>query len=133
MAPYKRITVKQRKLIKGVVAGKSITQAALDAGYGKGVNANSAKSQGSHELRNPNVSKAFDEALERAGLTMDSIASEIKAGLNAKKYGSHDSYVQIALKTKGFLSPDADGGAKSDKISIAIAVLDERGRRGLDG
>lgn len=123
-------TLKQTKLIKGIISGKTKTQAALDAGYGKGKNAASAAVQANGELKNPKVQAAFELALEEAGLSLPVLAQEVKRGLARGKMGNHDSYLKIALNGRGALK-DPEEGPKVDRVSLAILILDERRKRGL--
>ena len=59
------MTLRERKLIKGVAAGKSKTQAAKDAGYSP----RSAYELGSRTLKNVDVRTALDILMDKAGLS----------------------------------------------------------------
>lgn len=80
-----RLTAKQRGLIKGIAAGKTNRQAALDAGYGGGVNPESASAQASQALNKPNVMSALEAALDRAGATLEKSAEVIAKAHAAEK------------------------------------------------
>lgn len=108
MEEYK-LTVKQRRLIQGVVQGKTQTQAAIDAGYSK----RSAAVIASKTLRKVNVYEYYVIALSVNGITMSDIVKPIADGLNAEKqlkYGhktaDHHTRLKaatIALRTLGLL------------------------------
>lgn len=75
------ITVKQRKLIIGVASGKTGRQAAKDAGYTGSPETLSVTA--SQELKNPNVVRAMDAALDKAGASLDKSAQVIAAAHKA--------------------------------------------------
>jgi len=88
-------SIKAKRLIRGLVAGKSMKRAALDAGYGNTPNA--ARVSGWQALQKPTVQADFRAALEKAGLGFDAMAREIKKGLNEGEYGKHSDYLKIAV------------------------------------
>lgn len=75
------LTVKQAQLVKGIVAGKTKKQAAVDAGYSE----RAAGSAASEALRIPKVQQAFERALKKAGLTDEKLAGVLKDGLEANR------------------------------------------------
>jgi hypothetical protein len=80
------VTPKQAAFIKGVAAGKSGTQAALDA-YNT-TSADTAKAIASENLSKPNVKIALQQALERSGLSIDRVAEVITDASNATRIAS---------------------------------------------
>ena len=79
----KKPTVKERKLVKGIAQGKSITQAALDA-YDT-TSPDSAKAIGSRALTKVNVQEALHAEFQKQGITLEQAVAPIKKALNAKK------------------------------------------------
>jgi hypothetical protein len=78
-----KLTVKQAKLINGIIAGKTKRQAAKDAGYSG--NPESLSAGASQVLKKVNVQEAMMEAMTRAGIDADLLAGTIKRGLTATK------------------------------------------------
>jgi len=77
----KRGDVMRKKLVAGVVAGKTQRQAALDAGYAP----KWADSQASAILKSPQVLAEYQKALRKLKITPDVVAGKIKEHLDAKK------------------------------------------------
>ena len=125
-----RVTVQQRKLIKGLIDGQTLTQAALDAKYGNGTNPRSAVAAACATLKLINVQKEFNDALEANGISMDSLAKEAKAGLENKDYGKHDSYLKLMLQAKGVLK-DQKSDTQQDTDRIFVGLMAESKRRGF--
>lgn len=75
------LTVKQRKLVKGIAEGKTKRQAAIDAGYSP----DSAGPLATETLRNPNVRDAFLTAMEKAGVTDEKLNQVMREGLEANR------------------------------------------------
>lgn len=76
-----KLTVKEQKLIKGVAAGKSQTQAAKDAGYSP----KSAHEIASKTLKKVDVQEALQQALVKHGIDLDSAIAPIGKALTATK------------------------------------------------
>ena len=76
---------RERKFIAGFVAGKSLTQAAKDAGYAK----STAEKKASAILNRPLVRSELTKALEHLGHTMESIVRPIADALKARKSYVH--------------------------------------------
>ena len=72
---------RERRFVKGVVAGKSMTQAAKDAGYAT----STAEKRSSLILQRPLVRSALTNALERVGVTLEDIVQPITDALKATK------------------------------------------------
>ena len=77
----RELTVKERKLVKGIAEGKTKKQAAIDAKYSP----RSAGSIASETLRKPDVQAALVKALDNAGVTDERIAEVITDGLKANR------------------------------------------------
>ena len=75
------MTIKERRLIRGVVAGKSQTQAAIDAGYSP----RSANEQASRALAKDNVRSSLERLMDREGLTERKLLQPIKDGVVATR------------------------------------------------
>ena len=125
-------TIRERKLIKGLIAGKSVIQSALDAGYSpENHNANSARVSAHEALRKPTVRAEFERALENAGLTQDKLASELKNGLDRGRKGSHFDYLKLACKLKG-LDVDEAAQAQAPTVGVLVNIVrDSAQTRGL--
>ena len=89
----RRLTLKQSKLVNGVADGKTISQAAQDAGYGN--TPESARVLGSRELHKVNVSSALEEKLDRAGATLDASSTVISEAHKASITGKPDHQVRL--------------------------------------
>ena len=103
---------RERRFVKGVVEGKSLTQAAMDAGYAK----STAEKKSYAILQRPLVRSKLTNALERVGVTLEGIVQPIVDGLNATK-----SYV-----TKDGLMVESqvpDHKIRLDAARIAVALL----------
>lgn len=79
----KPITVREAKLVKGVVQGKTKRQAAIDAGYTGSPETVSVRA--SNVLKKDNVQEALQKALEKHDLTPDRIMAVVSDGMNATK------------------------------------------------
>lgn len=75
----KKLTPKQTLLVKGIVAGKSKRQSAIDAGYSGSPETVSVTA--SEVLKNPNVQTALQVALEKAGVTPELAVAPIAEAL----------------------------------------------------
>ena len=76
-----RLDKRERKFIAGFVAGRSLTQAAKDAGYAN----STAEKKASAIFNRPLVQSELTKALERHGLTMKDIVRPIVDGLRANR------------------------------------------------
>jgi hypothetical protein len=72
---------RERRFVKGVVAGKSMTQAAKDAGYAT----STAEKKSYALLQRPLVKSELTKALERAGVTLVDIVQPIADALTATR------------------------------------------------
>jgi hypothetical protein len=72
---------RERRFVKGVVEGKSLTQAAKDASYSK----STAEKKSYAILHRPLVRSELTKALERIGVTLEQIVRPIADALKANK------------------------------------------------
>ena len=116
----KELTIKERKLVKAVVEGKSKTQAALEAYDVK--DPNIARGMAYEALQRPIVQAAVQAELERQGINLETVLRPIKEGLEAKqesrhKFGEEVNDIptrlkasQMAQKLMGIDKPEKNGG-----------------------
>ena len=117
--PKRRLNAKQIKLVNGIAEGKTIGQSALDAGFGKTIE--SARATGSVQLRKINESGLLDEALDKAGVTLEHAANAIKQGYNANKrdqadYNTRLKTAEIHLKAKRILGQNESSMVQNNFI-----------------
>jgi len=79
--PKPDLTIREKRLIKGVVSGLTGAEAARRAGY----SAKSASQLASETLAKPKVQSALLAAMEKAGITDDRIAQVMDEGLKANR------------------------------------------------
>ena len=95
-----KLTTKQRKLIKGVVEGKTQKQAAIDAGYSE----KSAETIASQQLAKEQVKATIQDLMEHMGLSDGALLVKHRELLEAQKQIS-------GVQSKGGNPRDADGGS----------------------
>ena len=101
----KRLTIKQRKLIKYYLEGDTVKDAAIKAGYSE----LTAYTHGSRTLKRLFECGALDEKLDALGLSDEDLAMKIVEGLEARRsegrpdYGIRHRYLETALKLRGAL------------------------------
>ena len=120
--PSARRISKQRRVLRGVVEGKTVTQAAIDAGYSPG-SANVSGSRALHQTRS-----LLTEELSRVGLGLDQLAVQIKRGIDGSDLGKHDAYVKLALQCHKALD---DHAGTDSVIGIGLFILKGLRERGL--
>src|SRR5665213_1210630 len=79
LAPESLLELRQDRLIEGVIAGKTGTQAVLDAGFGVGASRTPWKLINSEELR-----ARFQQMAESKGLTIERISDKIHEHMDAR-------------------------------------------------
>lgn len=77
----KRLTIRERKFIKGLAEGMSGAEAARQAGYSEGY----AKQIGSRKLANVDFQASLQELMQDKGLTNDQVLNDLSEGLKATK------------------------------------------------
>lgn len=78
-----KLTIKEAKLVKGIVEGKTKRQAAIEAYNTK--SPETASVVASNVLKKVNVQEALQEALEKAGLTPSKVVDVVKEGMEAQR------------------------------------------------
>lgn len=80
-----RLALKEAKLVKGIAAGKTVKQAAIDARISRSTHPETARVAAYEILRRPHVAAALDKALDEAGATIKATAQTVAAALKAEK------------------------------------------------
>ena len=115
---------RERKFVAGVAAGKSLRQAATDAGYAP----STAEKKAYKILRAPRVQSFLTEALEQAGITARKIVQPIVDALQAKRTVAmkgpdgeiylETEYPDIRLQLEGFDRAERLYGATLTKHEV---------------
>lgn len=77
---WKRLTVRERMLVKGLASGLTVAEAARRAGYPDKV-----PSRVYQTIKLTHIESALTEAIDRAGLTDDKLAAVLSDALTAKR------------------------------------------------
>lgn len=128
---------KRRRFVEGLIDGKSMRKAALDAGY------TPAMADKAGEKIFPAAQKEFREQLDRA-IPNAVLIKRIAEGLNAKEtrlaqfegeytdtrhltnWSERRRYVELATKLKGYLVDKVElGGPDGGKIPLTVEGIDE--------
>lgn len=114
----KRLTVKEAKLVKAKVAGKSNREAYQEV-YSATAKDTTAAQNTTKILQKPHVKEAFERALEKANITEERLALKLSEGLDATRavvmgkessdsfvdvqpdFAIRHKYLETALKVKG--------------------------------
>jgi len=96
----KQLTVKEAKLVKAKVQGKTHREAMEEAGYSLGENNPDkvARVNASKTLAKPHVKEALDKALVRHGITLDTAIAPIGKGLHAMKQNEYTGEITEDIK-----------------------------------
>jgi len=123
--PKKRRTMTPRRLrfVKGLVEGKSIVDAALQAGYGRTYK--TASSYGTQLNKQPEIQELYKQELENQGLTPQYVIQNLKKGIEEGKKGTTDAYLKIAMKLQGV--KDEAAAPTQSFISVIINSTEQRG------
>ncbi len=137
-----KVTVREAKLVQGVVAGKTKRQAAKDAGYGGSPETLSVRA--SSVLKKRNVQDYYAELMAKHEITVERALKPISKALDAKKTvvtgdGDNASYNEVddldmqlkgsdrALKLLGVSAPENTttnynfiNVAKGDKVEFGV-------------
>lgn len=115
----RKLTVKEAKLVKAKVEGKTHKEAYIEAGYSPSENERAMVSNTDKTLKKPHVKEAFEIAMAKANLTEDRLALKLSEGLDATKavvmgkessdsfvdvqpdYAIRHKYLETALRVKG--------------------------------
>lgn len=126
------LTVKQKKLIKGVVEGKSQKQAAIDAGYSP----THAESAASHELNKTQVKATLQELMESHGLDDASLLKVHAEMIQATKVISAVGGKDAGAASMDFIDvPDWQARAKGVEMAYKLrgAFIEKKEITGKDG
>jgi phage terminase small subunit len=137
-----KVTVREAKLVQGVVAGKTKRQAAKDAGYGGSPETLSVRA--SSVIKKSNVQDYYAELMAKHEITVERALKPISKALDAKKTvvtgdGDNASYNEVddldmqlkgsdrALKLLGVSAPENTttnynfiNVAKGDKVEFGV-------------
>ena len=103
-------TIKESRFIKGIVAGEGGADAVEKAGYKVGSRTN-AWSMSKEMVRKPRIQQAIQKALQKAGLTPDTIVDALKenivtgSGTDAKASDANRAIEIWAKLTGAFNNP----------------------------
>lgn len=131
----KKLTVKQRNLVKGVVEGKTMAQAAKDAGYSG--SKETARVEGYRTLQKPHVSEALEKALNESGASLEKSAQIIADAHNAKRGKEKDHAMRLKaaelnLKARRFFnSSETQNNVQVNLHNYFDRLREEAERRGL--
>src|SRR3990167_4953074 len=123
------LTMRQRKLINGLVPEKDTITAAKEAGYCKDSNAETTRVVAWKTMRKPKVAAALEKALDKAGASLDASARVISEAHNAKlaMTGSPDHPIRLKaaelnLRARRAVGSNSAENENGDKI-IPIGFL----------
>jgi len=126
-------TTRQRKLIKGMLDGKPVAQAAREAGY-----ADSVIPTAIYKLiKRPAFLAALGEAMDRAGITDEKLLERLREGLDATTvkialqngsaveravpdWDGRHRYLETALRLKQYLTPRSLHRDETEPASITF-------------
>lgn len=112
----KQLTIKEAKLVKGIVAGKTKRQAAIDAGYSP----NTASEIAYETLNKPQLQALLHKELEKQGITLETVVKPVADGLKAEKV----SIVGNGDSAMAEITPDHNVRLKSSQIASKWMGLD---------
>lgn len=131
----RKLNTRERKFIKNLAQGMSMTTAMRQAGYSE----NTARCKAGIKVKESRIAIAFNELMERAGITDEKLASTLHDGLNATRIDLNNAEVKIpdflarykfldaALKIKRHYPPDrqelSGPNGKPVKIEHGIIIL----------
>jgi hypothetical protein len=137
----KKLTPQQRALVKNLVKGMSITEAAREAGYADNGYVGQLGSQALENIR-----LKMPEVLNRHGLTDDVLVEDYlkplleaeetkffqKDGIVVERYnviawGPRKEGLDIAFRLKGSYAPKSADEIEAGNITINIAAMPRRG------
>ena len=103
-----KLTLKERKLLKGIAKGLPVPEAARQAGYSE---ATIRGNDVNETLEKPRVQSAFQKILEKAGITDEKLGQAISDGLDAYKVIS----ANIIRNAPSSIADDKDGMKDADE------------------
>jgi len=138
MGRANEITVRERKLIDGVMSGQSQTQAAIAAGYPE----RSARVEASKVMNRPDIRNYWRARLCDAGLDDDSLARKLRSLVESQAVGmtkdgdvvplGPDNHAQIKALEMAYKIVDAFPNPKLDvDLSMRGAIVVMRPEDGI--
>ena len=94
----KQLTVKEAKLVKAKVKGKTHVEAAKEAGYLPNASDRTIQTEVYETLKKPHVKEALDRALVKHGITLDTAIAPIGKGLHAMKQNEFTGEITEDIK-----------------------------------
>ena len=94
----KQLTVKEAKLVKAKVKGKTHIEAWKEAGYSDNSSEATINSNTQKILKKENVREALDRALVKHGITLDTAIAPIGKGLHAMKQNEYTGEITEDIK-----------------------------------
>jgi phage terminase small subunit len=108
----KKLSIKDRKTVKGIINGKPVSKAMIEAGYAE----TTAHGKCSEKLKELQIT--LQALMDQKGLSDDKLLDVLEAGLEAVRegarstlltdYGTRHRYLETALKLKGHLRDKVD-------------------------
>lgn len=140
LSKNRELTRKRKlKFISEVIAGKTLTESAIAAGY----NPKNAQSQASQLLMQANSKESFATILGRSGITEQKLSDRISALLDAeqshffnngdsdiieRKSPAHETRrktIELALKLLGHLKPDSAAPTVINNAGLMQVVISQ--------
>lgn len=130
--PIVNVTPRHRKFVKGLIAGKSPSAAAISAGYTEG-------GYGSHLMKQPAVQSILVAEMEKQGLTDSVLVRKLRDGLNAQTVPRREGgqryddqfvrkqFLDIIFKVRGDYAPER---TESTEKKIVL-IMDGRMQKAL--
>lgn len=112
------MTPRQVKLVKGIIAGKTVKVAAIEAGYPG--QPETARVSAHHDLQKAHIASALEAALDKMGATIEKSAAVIARNHDAKDV----RFFPSVIKTREPLL-DQDGNPLLDGKGKALEKLTE--------
>jgi len=113
--PKKKLTIKEQKIVKGVVEGKTQVQAYKDAGYSTNTNDNVIRTAANQIVNKPHIQLAINEALYNQGLTPEWAVEQL-----GKVARQDDEIGAKRLAAKDIL--ELHGWNKSERPTIQLDI-----------
>lgn len=113
MSKTKKLTIKEAKLVKAKVQGKTMAQAAKEAGYMPNASDETRRREAYNITQKPHVKAQLQKELAKQGITLEAIVKPIADGLKAEKV----SIVGNGDQAMAEITPDHNVRIKSSQIA----------------
>lgn len=120
-----KLSIRERKFIKGVAEGLSPTAAMKAAGYTE----YTANSCAGPKLREPKIQASIQELMEKRGLTKDKLLNKLDEGLGAEReedkpdFAIRHKYLDTAFKLGSHYPSDKVEHSGEIKINVTKTVV----------